>query len=125
MNNRHRPNNQGVVLLNRRVALWDGKPPPYPWPDDYTNEDVYRGRHRDWHVIRHTPKTTTWAISTHGSARLHHVIKYQLVATNRRTGVIEKKTVWLCGRHSQSEIRPTGKPNPLRKRCWHCDHYSP
>lgn len=113
---------QGRVLLNTRINFHQGHPPPLdPMIDDY---DYWRGRHVDWHVVRHEAKGELWAISTHASAVKHHQVKYQLVATHKVTGDVVKATVWKCGRRCSSEIRVGRRPNILRRRCWLCSKFS-
>jgi hypothetical protein len=112
---------QGRVLLNTRINLYSGHPPP---PDaELTGVDFWRGHDERWHVVRHEAKKAIWAISTHASATKQHQVKYHLVATHKATGVVVKATVWKCARRASSEIHVLKKPNGPTRRCWLCSKF--
>lgn len=107
----------GARLLNYRINYFNGKAPALA----NRVPDVWRGWSPDWSVIRQTPHTKTWAMSTHAAATKAHRIRYQLTAKHK-SGFIVKMTVWHCRARASSEIRIVENADvlPQHQRCWTC-----
>lgn len=106
---------QGVVLLNNRLhRIMRGLPAVNPRT---SVDDHWGGRHRDWSVIKTTPKSPTWAMSTHSSAKKLHRIRFALTATHK-SGYKVSITVWRCAARCSSPISIGERPGV--KQCFQC-----
>ena len=106
--------NDGMYLINTRITYSINKPlMPFTWNR--------RPGFQKWTLALHRPKQPTWGASTHTSARVRHLVRYQLVATHV-SGVRVRVTVWQCSRRAQTQITTTEAELPKRT-CWTCSKF--
>lgn len=105
---------QEIALEGRRLLTrhyyGDGR---WGWR---TRSEFDSERWRDWRVVKHRPKATTWARSQGPLARKVHAVRYSLVATHR-DGTEVHLTVWWCGGQSHSAPLPESHPTVVCGGC--------
>lgn len=77
----------------------------------------------DWRVVVKRPKKSWWAKSTAYNKKPRqthvHAVRYQVLATWKRTGEQFTKTVWLCGGHTFSKVQSRRDPEEVCAKCQH------
>jgi hypothetical protein len=114
--------NDGLYLIHT-LKIWGGNSPYQPVTDEqgWPDRRARRPGARKWTLVRHRPKRSTWAASTHTSARVQHLIKEQIVGRHL-SGYVVKVTVWRCGSYAHSDITTESAQMPKRK-CWTCTKF--
>jgi hypothetical protein len=64
----------------------------------------------DWRVVKHRPKTVTWATARGPLARKVHAVRYTLAATHLPSGNTVHLTMWQCG--GMSHTAPLRQSHP-------------
>lgn len=108
--------NDGLALLNARISMLPEGRMPAEMPVGFLQ--YLRPGHQKWAVTRHTPKGQAWGASTHTSASVRHIVRYQLVARHV-SGLKVQTTVWSCARRAFSIITVDETQLPAKK-CWMC-----
>lgn len=107
--------NDGFFLLNTKISH-HVRAPLLP-----LSRFERRPGFEKWTVVLHRPKHSTWGASTHTSARVRHLVRYQLVATHV-SGLRVRVTVWQCSKRAQTQITTEQAQLP-GKTCWVCSKF--